>query len=105
MVVNFFLLHQLTLCQFINQLKTPIPTNRNSHIPASATHVFVRHDAVRKPLQPPYDGPFRIIKRTDKHFTLDLNGRHDRVSIDRSPHRISILNKQYQYYYIHTNRR
>ncbi len=45
--------------------------------------MFVRHDAVRKPLQPPYDGPFRIIKRTDKHFTLDLNGRHDTVSIDR----------------------
>ena len=50
---------------------------------STASHVFVRHDAVRKPLQPPYDGPFKVIKRTNKHFTVALNGRNDTVSIDR----------------------
>ena len=41
---------------------------------STATHVFIRHDAVRKPLQPPYDGPYPVIKGTDKHFTIDING-------------------------------
>lgn len=49
----------------------------------SCTHVFVRHDAVRKPLQAPYDGPFRVISRADKHFTVDVHGRHTVISLDR----------------------
>ena len=64
----------------------PCPTERNSHIIdglSTATHVFIRHDAVRKPLQPPYDGLYPVIKRTDKHFTVNINGRNDTVSIDR----------------------
>ena len=64
----------------------PRPTEWNSHIIdglSTATHVFIRHDAVRKPLQPPYDGPYPVIKRTDKHFTVNINGRNDTVSIDR----------------------
>ena len=47
------------------------------------THVFVRHDAVRKPLQRPFDGPYWIIKRSDKHYTLDVKGRHEVISLDR----------------------
>ena len=46
----------------------PCPTQRNSNIIdglSTATHVFIRHDAVRKPLQPRYDGPYRVIKRTE----------------------------------------
>ena len=44
---------------------TPRPTLRNSNIIdglATATHMFIRHDAVRKPLQPPYDGPYLVLK-------------------------------------------
>ena len=36
----------------------PRPTMRNSQVSESlstATHVFIRHDAARKPLQPPYE--------------------------------------------------
>ena len=47
------------------------------------THVFVRHDRVRKSLQPPYDGPFKVLTRSDKHFTLQFPNRIDVVSIDR----------------------
>ena len=36
-----------------------------------------------KPLQPPYDGPFPVLSRSDKHFTVKLNGRTDTISIDR----------------------
>ena len=37
-------------------------------------HVFIRHDAVRKPLQPPYDGPYPVIKCKEKYFGIDING-------------------------------
>ena len=50
---------------------------------ATAEFVFVRHDAVRPPLQPPYDGPFRIVERHDKYFIVEMNGRQDSVSLDR----------------------
>ncbi|KAH7970548.1 hypothetical protein HPB49_010386 [Dermacentor silvarum] len=49
----------------------------------TTTHVFVHRDAVCKHLQCPYDDSYRIIKRSDKVYTLDLHGRHDSVSIDR----------------------
>ena len=46
-------------------------------------HVFVRHDAVRKPLQPLNDGLYRVLKRADKHYTLEIGNRHEVVSLDR----------------------
>ena len=49
----------------------------------TCTHVFVRHDAIRKPLQQPYDGAFPVIKCTDKHFTIQRNNHEEVVSIDR----------------------
>ena len=49
----------------------------------TTSHVFVRTDAVRKPLEQPYKGPFKVISRSDKFFVLDLNVRKDTVSIDR----------------------
>ncbi len=49
----------------------------------SCTHVFIRRDSVKKPLQSPYDGPFRVIRRTPKYYQLEMYGRHDTVSVDR----------------------
>lgn len=49
----------------------------------TATHVFVRHDAVRRSLQPAYDGPYKVLGRAEKHFTLAYPNREDHVSIDR----------------------
>ena len=68
------------------QPSPPRLTQRNSNISpglSTATHVFVRHDAVRKPLQPPYDGPYLVVKRTDKHFTIKVNSRNENISINR----------------------
>ncbi|CAH8515498.1 unnamed protein product [Heterobilharzia americana] len=47
------------------------------------THVFVRCDGVRKPLQPPYDGPFKVLSRKEKFFVIDRSGRQDSISVDR----------------------
>lgn len=49
----------------------------------SGTHVFVRHDAIRKSLQQPYDGPYKVLKRSKKHFTVLVKGRNEVISIDR----------------------
>ena len=61
-------------------------TPANTHVSPtlkSCTHVFVRHDAVRKPLQRPYDGPYKVQKHTEKHYTIDMNGKSEVISIDR----------------------
>lgn len=50
---------------------------------AHCTHVFLRDDTVRKPLKKPYDGPYKIIKRDDKSFDLQIKERVVKVSIDR----------------------
>ncbi|VDN96356.1 unnamed protein product [Rodentolepis nana] len=45
--------------------------------------VFVRVDSEKRPLQPPYEGPYKVLKRKPKYFILDRNGNKDSVSIDR----------------------
>ena len=45
--------------------------------------VFVRRDAYRPPLAPPYHGSFRVLERGEKFFILDVSGRRDSVSVDR----------------------
>lgn len=47
------------------------------------SHVFIRNDTVKKSLQPPYNGPYRVISRTDKIFNIDVNGSLKAISIDR----------------------
>ncbi|XP_050038417.1 uncharacterized protein [Dermacentor andersoni] len=50
---------------------------------ATCSHTFLRDDIVRRPLQPPYNGPYPVLLRDDKTFTLRINGNAVRVSIDR----------------------
>ena len=57
-----------------------------SSVPASlaaASHVYVRVDAVKRPLTRPYEGPFQVVSRSDKTFVLSRAGRSVTVSIDR----------------------
>ncbi|GFO26699.1 Gag-Pol polyprotein [Plakobranchus ocellatus] len=49
----------------------------------SAEQVYVRHDAHRGPLVRPYDGPFKVLCRADKHFDILRNNKPTRVSLDR----------------------
>lgn len=50
---------------------------------ADASHVFLRDDTVRRSLQPPYSGPYKVLGRKSKTLTLDVAGKATEVSIDR----------------------
>ncbi|GFT42440.1 pol polyprotein [Trichonephila clavipes] len=47
------------------------------------THVFVKRDSVRRPLQAPNDGPYRVIKRSDKFYKLNIHGKPTSISTNR----------------------
>jgi hypothetical protein len=49
----------------------------------TSSHVLVRVDSVKKPLTPPYEGPFEVIQREPKYFVIMRNGKKETVSIDR----------------------
>ena len=50
----------------------------------TCTHVWLRVDRVRRPLEAPYVGPLRVLERTGRWFRLELpSGRTDTVSVAR----------------------
>lgn len=53
------------------------PDLRNSEF------IFIRNDAVRKPFQPTYNGPYRVIKRGDKVYVIQVNDKQMSISVDR----------------------
>ncbi len=56
-----------------------------SHLPdalSACSHMFIRHDAIKRSLQPPFTGPFPVIKRSPKYYTVTVNGRQQTVSSD-----------------------
>ncbi|GBN37235.1 Retrovirus-related Pol polyprotein from transposon 412 [Araneus ventricosus] len=82
--------------QFLKQLRTVM--DQLKHVLAAShdtqkmfvhpalgtcTLVFVRHEAVKTPLQAPYDGPYCVLRRTDKTFTIERNGKESTINIDR----------------------
>ncbi|CAD7085746.1 unnamed protein product [Hermetia illucens] len=73
----------------LRRIKATPPT-RHSSIPAcspkeldTCTHVLIRTDAVRKPLQPPYEGPYRVLERGEHFFQLEIGGHKKAVSLSR----------------------
>lgn len=50
---------------------------------SECSHVFVRNDMIKKSLQPPYDGPYKVLDRKDKVYKIQLSGRAINISIDR----------------------
>lgn len=45
--------------------------------------VFVRVDRAKKPLESTYEGPYKVLKRSNKYFELEINEKKVTVSIDR----------------------
>ncbi len=64
---------------------TPVCQSRqwNVHINDALTSCTHVHDAVKKPLQQPYDGPYKVLEWADKYYYVDINGRRNRISLDR----------------------
>ncbi|BHF78845.1 hypothetical protein SprV_0602196100 [Sparganum proliferum] len=80
------LLHRLR--QFLRTLSPvpPRPAVSESYLEknlATCSHVYLRCDRVRRPLEPPYDGPFRVISRGTKNFRIQRGTREEVVSVDR----------------------
>ena len=51
---------------------------------ATCTHVWLRVDRVRRPLETPYVGPLRVIRRLERWYELELpSGKIDTVSVER----------------------
>ena len=76
------------LRNYMRQLK--LPAYREQHTPVfipkslhNSSHVFVRVDGIKQPLQHPYIGPYRVLQRGDKTYIIDKEGKHEMVSIDR----------------------
>lgn len=88
-------LKRLDIDSYVGQLRSTIgtfqPSVRSNRVRNTFIHpdlktckyVFVRNDTVRKPLQPPYDGPYRVISRRDKHYVIEFPNREACISIDR----------------------
>ncbi|GFS45269.1 integrase catalytic domain-containing protein [Trichonephila inaurata madagascariensis] len=49
----------------------------------TCSHVFIRVEGLKPSLTAPYQGPFEVLSRTDKHFTIKINDRTSTISIDR----------------------
>ncbi|BHF67580.1 hypothetical protein SprV_0301060700 [Sparganum proliferum] len=80
------LLHCLR--QFMRTL-SPVPP-RSSASPsylekdsATCSHVYLRCDRVRWPVEPPYDGPFGVLPQGTKTFCTQRDNREEVVSRDR----------------------
>ena len=58
----------------------------------SCESVWLRTDRVRKSMEAPYTGPFKVFSRNDKYFTIILNNEvKQNVSIDRlKPAKIAV---------------
>jgi hypothetical protein len=47
------------------------------------THVFLRQDATRRALEPPYTGPYQVLSRREETLPLLVRGKPVTVSADR----------------------
>ncbi|XP_015929654.3 uncharacterized protein [Parasteatoda tepidariorum] len=50
---------------------------------SSCSHVFMRIDRVRKPLESPYQGPYKVMDKSEKYFVISYKGKNVSISIDR----------------------
>ncbi|XP_077503294.1 uncharacterized protein LOC144113825 [Amblyomma americanum] len=62
------------------------PSERRTHVRNefdSCSQVFLRNDAVRRPLQAPHNGSLKVLHRGRKTLTIEMRGRREVVLLDR----------------------
>lgn len=87
--------HQEFLDNFVKLMKTfdyrvaqPLhEQNRTSYIPKelqTCSHVYIRTDRIRKALEAPYTGPYKVLSRHARSYKVQFpDGREDVVSLER----------------------
>jgi len=78
------LAEQLRHVQF--PLKLTRPRKSTCYTPkdlASCEYVWLRTDRVKKPLETPYQGPYKVLRREPHTFVIDISGKSVSVSIER----------------------
>lgn len=80
------------ICQLrehISRIRPPQASRhgtRPTYVPKDldrCTHVMLRSDGVKPPLQAPYSGPHKVVKRGDRTLDIIVNGKTTTVSLDR----------------------
>ncbi len=71
-----------------NMIPNPTRISKQSNVFVSkdfldCEHVFVRIDKVKTGLTPPYEGPYKVLKKLRKHFVIDMKGKNTSISLDR----------------------
>jgi hypothetical protein len=82
--------------QLLSRNVDPVPTRPLSYAQAArkplvalwnAAYVYVRRGGHVPPLAPLYVGPYKVLSREEKYFTLQIGEKADTVSVDRlKPH-------------------
>ena len=60
-------------------------TNQRAYVDRKlklCTHVFIKNNAPKPSSERAYTGPYRVLDKQEKYFTVDFGNRNDVVSID-----------------------
>ncbi|VDP38859.1 unnamed protein product [Schistosoma margrebowiei] len=69
--------------QTMQRLKAIPPREHNNRIQLDKNLETCKFVFVKKPLKQPYEGSYQVIKRTNKHFTINKCGKKETIAIDK----------------------
>ncbi|GFY78244.1 hypothetical protein TNIN_155391 [Trichonephila inaurata madagascariensis] len=69
--------------EFLLRLRETFQTLFHHTALKTCSPVFVRVEGLKPSLTAPYQRPFEVLSRSDKHFTIKINDRTSTISIDR----------------------
>ena len=77
---------ELAVSGFSGAPRHHVPPSQTQPLPRellTAEFVFVRDDASKPPLSPLYRGPYKVLKKFEIFFILQIGNKSDSVSVDR----------------------